>query len=82
MQCNNLQEESSPSHERSYRDLVGTQMAILCKNEEGTETGQQSRQNNCQFTLKTAINQKRIVVVKLPYSDMNNLPPQVSTIPL
>ena len=46
-------------------------MGIFCKNEEMEDAGGQ-------LTLKTAINQKRIIVVKLPYSDLKTLPPQVS----
>ena len=45
-------------------------MGMFCKNYEAEEAGGQ-------LTLKTAINQKRIIVVKLPYSDMKTLPPQV-----
>ena len=47
-------------------------MGLLCKNDEVEEVGGQ-------LTLKTAINQKRIIVVKLPYSDMRTLPPQVDS---
>ena len=53
-------------------------MRIFCKSYEGEEVaGQSSKLNNFQLTLKTAINQKRIIVVKLPYSDMKTLPSQV-----
>ena len=68
---NRLQESNQDRCERRYRDLVETQMGIFCKNEEVEEAGGQ-------LTLKTAINQKRIIVVKLPYSDLKTLPPQVS----
>ena len=47
-------------------------MGLFCKNDEAEEAGGQ-------LTLKTAINQKRIIVVKLPYSDMKTLPPQVNS---
>ena len=67
---NQLQEASQGGCERRYRDLVETQMGMFCKNYEAEEAGGQ-------LTLKTAINQKRIIVVKLPYSDMKTLPPQV-----
>ena len=69
---NQLQESNHDRCERRYRDLVETQMGIFCKNEEVDEAGGQ-------LTLKTAINQKRIIVVKLPYSDMKTLPPQVNS---
>ena len=73
-----LKDERNSSEERRYQDLVDTQMGIFCKNYEGEErSNQNSKQNNLYFTLKTAINQKRIIVVKLPYSDMKTLPPQV-----
>ena len=66
------EEDSRGYSERKYRELVETQMGIFCKNYEGEEAGGQ-------LTLKTAISQKRIIVVKLPYSDMKNLPPQVES---
>ena len=73
------EEDNSPCLDRRFEDLVETQMSIFCKHYEGEEeVGQGSKQNNFQFTLRAAINQKRIIVVKLPYSDMKTLPSQVN----
>ena len=52
--------------------LVTTQMSLL-----GQAQGGAGERAVTQFSLETAINTRRIIIVKFPYSDMNNLPPQV-----
>ena len=53
-------------------------MSLLCKDgDELSSTNSSTKLVNTQFNLNTAINQRRIIVVKFPYSDMNNVPSQV-----
>ena len=53
-------------------DLVDTQMSLLCQEEGDERVGKVN-----QFNMETAIITRRVIIVKLPYSDMNNLPQQV-----
>ena len=53
-------------------DLVNTQMSLLCQ-----EEGEERAGKVTQFTLETAIITRRVIIVRMPYSDINNLPPQV-----
>ena len=53
-------------------DLVDTQMSLLCQEESEERVGKVT-----QFNMETAIITRRVIIVKLPYSDMNNLPQQV-----
>ena len=53
-------------------DLVDTQMSLLCQEEGDERVGKVT-----QFNMETAIITRRVIIVKLPYSDMNNLPQQV-----
>ena len=50
------------------RDLVTAQMALLCQ-----DPGDAAA--TPQLTLAAAVAQRRVIVVKLPYSDLGNLPP-------
>ena len=60
------------TEQRRPCDLVHTQMSLLCQ-----EEGEERAGKVTQFTLETAITTRRVIIVKMPYSDMNNLPPQV-----
>ena len=60
------------TEQRRPCDLVNTQMSLLCQ-----EEGEERAGKVTQFTLETAITTRRVIIVKMPYSDMNNLPPQV-----
>ena len=61
--------------EEGRPDLVTTQMSLL-----GQAQGGAGERAVTQFSLETAINTRRIIIVKFPYSDMNNLPPQVPSL--
>ena len=61
--------------EEGRADLVTTQMSLL-----GQAQGGAGERAVTQFSLETAINTRRIIIVKFPYSDMNNLPPQVPSL--
>ena len=66
-------EETVSREDNKYSNVVDIQMCLLAKEEEDlNHTNKQT-----QFNLETAINQRRIIVVKFPYSDMKNLPSQV-----
>ena len=66
-------EERVSREDNKYSNVVDIQMSLLAKEEEDlNHTNKQT-----QFNLETAINQRRIIVVKFPYSDMKNLPSQV-----
>ena len=66
-------QETVSEDQDKYREAVNIQMSLLAK--EGEDFNQTNKQT--QFNLNTAINQRRIIIVKFPYSDMNNLPSQV-----
>ena len=57
---------SSP--QAAGRDLVTAQMALLCQDPGDAAAAPQ-------LTLAAAVAQRRVIVVKLPYSDLGNLPP-------
>ena len=61
--------------EEDRPDLVTTQMSLL-----GQAQGGAGERAVTQFSLEAAINARRIIIVKFPYSDMNNLPPQVPSL--
>ena len=65
--------KEEPVSREQYSDTVNIQMSLLAK--EGEDINQTNKQT--QFNLNTAINQRRIIIVKFPYSDMKNLPSQV-----
>ena len=61
-----------------YWNLVDVQMSLMCQEGDDISTSAPAtKQANTQFNLQTAINQRRIIVVKFPYSDMRNVPSQL-----
>ena len=65
-----------------YRNLLSTQMSLLTASNnlgDKQQSNIKSSGQSTQFSLDAAINQRRLIVVRFPYSDMHDLPDQVHT---